>query len=152
MSEYLTPANVAIAVSLLMALYSLIKTIAPKTKTTIDDDIVAFVERARPWVRDFAGPVWALVEQLQKQGKILKNGKYGEYLTILRDAFKQTYGQDMPKALEVDAQLMAQGLSAADKLVKESVVLPTGTPITSVTGTEPKGYSFNPTPSQDAAK
>ncbi|GEM_PF-1698178 len=137
MSEYLTPANVAIAISLLASLYAVLKTIAPKTKTTIDDDIVAFVERARPWVRDFAFPVWSLVEQLQKQGKILKNGKYGEYITLLRDAFKQAYGRDMPKALEVDAQLMAQGLSAADKLAKEE---PASIPI------------GNPTSSQDAAK
>jgi hypothetical protein len=141
MSEYLTPANVAILISVLMSLYAILKTIAPKTKTTVDDDIVAFVEKARPWVRDFAFPVWSLVEQLQKQGKILKNGKYGEYITILRDAFRQSFGKEMPKALETDAQLLAQGLSAADKLSKESLPLAATIPPVE-----------NPTSSQDAAK
>lgn len=141
MSEYLTPANVAIVISLLMSLYSVIKTIAPKTKTTIDDSIVSVVEKGRPWVRDFAFPIWSLVEQLFNQGKILKNSKNGEYLAIFREGFKQAFGQDMPKELETDAQLLAQGLSAADKLEKQAV-LP-GQSVTPV---------LNPPLSQDAAK
>ena len=136
MLEYLTPANVAIVVSLMMSAFAVLKVVAPKTKTTVDDDIVAFVEKARPWVRDFALPAWALVEQLQKQGKILKGGKYDEYLTVLRDAFAASFGRALPKELEVDAQLMAQGLSAAEKLQKEAVApaqrAPAGNPMTSL--------------------
>lgn len=125
MSEYITPANVAIVISLLASLYAVLKTIAPKTKTTVDDDIVAFVDKARPWVRDFSGPIWALVEQLQKAGKIDKLNKYGEYMSILREAFKDAFGKELPEALETDAKLMAQGLSAADKLAKVETVNPT---------------------------
>jgi hypothetical protein len=133
MTEYLTPANLAIAVSLLTSLYALLRTIAPHTKTTVDDNIVAFVEKNRPWVRDFAWQVWSLVEELQRQGKILKGGKYGEYITILRDYFKKTHGREMPAELEADAELMAKGLSAADKLDKETGirVLPVANPISS---------------------
>jgi len=136
MSEYLTSANISIAISLIMSLYAILKTMAPKTKTTLDDDLVVLVEKGRPWVRNFALPVWSLVEQLFSQGKILKNSKYGEYLSIFREAFKQTYGKEMPKELEVDAQLMAQGLSAADKLGKDTLAVPVS----------------NPPSSQDAAK
>lgn len=132
MSEYITPANVAIFISLIASIYAVLRTIAPKTKTTVDDDIVAFVEKARPWVRDFAGPIWALVEQLQKAGKIEKLNKYGEFMSILRESFKDSFGKELPEELEADAKLMAQGLSAADKLAKE--------------------VSVNPTPGMDAAK
>lgn len=118
MSEYITPANAAIIVALLASLFAILRTIAPKTKTTVDDDIVAFIDKARPWVRDFSGPIWALVEQLHKAGKVDKLNKYGEYMSILRDAFKDAFGKELPEALETDAKLMAQGLSAADKLSK----------------------------------
>lgn len=124
MSEYLTPANVAIVVSLIMSLYAILKAVAPKTKTTVDDDVVAFIDKARPWVRDFAGPIWALVEQMQKAGKLDKLNKYGEFMSILRDGFKDAFGKELPEALEVDAKLMAQGLSAADKLSKAVTVNP----------------------------
>lgn len=124
MSEYLTPANVAIVISLVMSLYAILKAVAPKTKNTIDDSVVAFVEKGRPWVRDFSGPIWALVEQLHKAGKIDKLNKYGEYMWILRDAFKDAFGKELPEALEVNAKLMAQGLSAADKLSKSVAVNP----------------------------
>lgn len=124
MSEYITPANVAIVISLLVSLYAMLKTIAPKTKTTVDDDLVAFVEKARPWVRDFAAPIWAVVEQLQKAGKIEKLNKYGEYMSVFREAFKEAFGKEMPEALETDAKLMAQGLSAADKIAKEVALNP----------------------------
>ncbi|PKL44334.1 MAG: hypothetical protein CVV41_06765 [Candidatus Riflebacteria bacterium HGW-Riflebacteria-1] len=124
MSEYLTPANVAIVVSLIMSLYAILKAVAPKTKTTIDDSIVALVEKGRPWVRDYAYPIWALVEQLQKAGKLDKLNKYGEFMSILRDGFKDAFGKELPEALEVDAKLMAQGLSAADKLSKAVTVNP----------------------------
>ncbi|HAE37845.1 MAG TPA: hypothetical protein DCG57_04300 [Candidatus Riflebacteria bacterium] len=124
MSEYITPANAAIVAALLTSLLAIFRTIAPKTKTTVDDDIVAFIDKARPWVRDFSGPIWALVEQLQKAGKIDKLNKYGEYMSILREGFKDAFGKELPEALEVDAKLMAQGLSAAEKLSKAVPVNP----------------------------
>lgn len=124
MSQYITPANMVIVISLIASLFAVLKSIAPKTKTTVDDDVVAFVEKTRPWVRDYAYPVWALVEQAQKSGKIQVLNKYGEYISILREAFKDAFGQEMPEALEVDAKLMAQGLSAAEKLTKAVTVNP----------------------------
>lgn len=124
MSEYITPANVAIVVALVTSLVAILRTIAPKTKTTVDDDIVAFIDKARPWVYDFSGPIWSLVEQLYKSGKIDKLNKYGEFMSILREGFKDAFGRELPEALESDARLMAQGLSAADKLSKSVAVNP----------------------------
>lgn len=125
MSEYLTPANVAIVISLLASLYAVLKTIAPKTKTTVDDDVVATVEKGRAWVRDYAAPIWSIVEQLQKAGKLKKVNKLDEYMSIFREAFQEAHNKEMPEALEADAKLMAQGLSAADKLAKVETVNPT---------------------------
>ena len=124
MSEYLTPANMAIAISLLASLYAVLKTIAPKTKTTVDDDVVATVEKGRAWVRDYAAPIWSIVEQLQKAGKLKKVNKLDEYMSIFREAFQEAHNKEMPEALEADAKLMAQGLSAADKLAKVETVNP----------------------------
>lgn len=124
MSEYITPANVAIVISLLTSIYAILRTIAPRTKTTIDDDIVAFIDKARPWVHDFSGPIWALIEQLHKAGKIEKLNKFGEYMSVFREAFKDAFGKEMPEELEADAKLMARSLSAADKLSKSVAVNP----------------------------
>ncbi len=125
MSEYLTPANLAIAISLFASIYAVLKTIAPQTKTTVDDDIVSFIDKGRAWVQSYGFPIWSVVEQLEKAGKIQRLSKYGEYMSIFREAFKSAFGKEMPEELETDAELMAKGLSAADKLAKEVSANPT---------------------------
>jgi hypothetical protein len=117
--ELFTVTNVALGISLIASLYALLKTIAPKTKTTADDKVVEFVERARPWVFNFASLSWSIVESLASTGKIDKLNKYSKYMDILREGFEGAFGEKMPKALEADAQFMAQGLSAMDKLERE---------------------------------
>ncbi len=124
MSEYIAPANVAIIIALVTSAVAILRTIAPRTKTTIDDDIVAFIDKARPWVHDFSGPIWALIEQLHKAGKIEKLNKFGEYMSVFREAFKDAFGKEMPEELEADAKLMARSLSAADKLTRPEPINP----------------------------
>lgn len=124
MSEYITPANAAIVVALVTSFIAILRTIAPRTKTTIDDDIVAIIDKGRSWVRDYAFPIWSAVEQLEKAGKIERLNKYGEYMSVFREAFKSAFGKEMPEELETDAELMARGLSAADKLSKSVTVNP----------------------------
>ncbi len=125
MDRVFTVSNVAILTSFVMSLYAVLKNIAPKTKTEVDDKIVNLVEKARPWVYNFASITWTIVENMGKSGKVDKLQKYSEYMNILRDGFKQAYGEEMPQALESDAQLIAQGLSAAEKLDKVNSLNPT---------------------------
>lgn len=132
MSEYFTATNVAIVLSLLASFYALLKTIAPKTKTTADDKVVELVEKARPWVSQFGGLIWSFVEQMANTGKIEKLNKASEYMKIIRESFKQAFSADMPEALNGDAELIAKGLSAIEKLEK--------------------GVTLNPTPARDEVK
>lgn len=125
MDRIFTVSNVAILVSLVMSLYAVLKSVAPKTKTEVDDKIVSLIEKARPWVYNFASLAWTIVETLGKSGQIDKLQKYSEYMNILKDGFMQAYGEEMPPALESDAQLIAQGLSAAEKLDKMNSLNPT---------------------------
>ncbi len=125
MEKILTVSNVAILASFAMSIYAVLKNIAPKTKTEVDDKIVNLIEKTRPWVYNFASLAWTIVENMGKSGKINKFQKYSEYINILKDGFKQAYGEEMPPALESDAQLIAQGLSAAEKLDKVNSLNPT---------------------------
>ena len=119
--DYFTPQNVSILVVLIAAAYSVVRVTAHKTKTTLDDDFVGFVEKNRAWVRDVATPAWLIVEQLWRTGKLPRTAKLEKYLEIIRQLFSLTHqGEKMPGALEEEAKLYAAGLSVADKLGKEA--------------------------------
>ena len=118
MKEYLTPGNIAIAISVITALYTVFKAIAEKTENKIDDKIVESIERARMWLYTYAQPVWCTVEQLGASGAIKKSEKFDEYMNILKDAYKNAFGKEMTSSLETEAGILAEGMSAADKLNK----------------------------------
>lgn len=124
MLEYFTVGNVALVVSLIASFYALLKTMAPKTQSTADDKALELIDRARPWIFSFSSLAWSIVESLSKSGKIDKLTKFSEYMRILKEGFEQAFGKEMPMALESDAQLIAQGLSAAEKLDKVNSLNP----------------------------
>lgn len=119
MKEYLTPGNIAIAISVITALYTVFKAIAEKTENKVDDKIVESIERARMWLYTYAQPVWCTVEQLGQSGAIKKTRKFEEYMSILREVYKGAFGEEMPKSIETEAGVLADGMSAADKLYRK---------------------------------
>lgn len=119
MKEYLTPGNIALAISVITALYTVFKAIAEKTENKIDDKIVESIERARMWLYTYAQPVWCTVEQLGQSGAIKKTRKFEEYMSILREVYKGAFGEEMPKSIETEAGVLADGMSAADKLYRK---------------------------------
>ena len=122
MPDYINPTTVSIAVTFITAIYALIRTMAPKTQTKLDDNFVSLVEKGRVTVNQFALPIWAVVEEMQKSGKISQKSKFGEYLGMFRDLFRRTHGADMPKELEAEAETLAAGISASDKLQKKTLL------------------------------
>lgn len=121
MPEFINPTNVSILISLIMSVIAVLRTIAPVTKTTVDDDLVAFVDKSKATVRKLSLPIWAVIEEMEKAGKISKKAKYGEYLTMFRDFFRRTFGKEMPKEAEAEASILAAGYSASDKLQKKTL-------------------------------
>ncbi len=122
--EFFTVQNMTAIFALLTALYAVLKTAAPRTRTSLDDKIVASADRFKYWIREYAPLAWAIAEQLCNSGKIAKLDKYAEYLKILKEAFHKSFGTAMTAETESEAALQAQGLSAVDKLQKAAAANP----------------------------
>lgn len=125
MENILNAPNLAMLISITAAVYAAIKAAAPKTENRFDDKVVDAVEKARAWMLSYAKPVWCVVEQLCESGAIKKSEKYGKYITTLKEAFETSFGEKMPAAVESEAALVAEGISAADKLCKAQSENPT---------------------------
>ena len=106
-------------ISVVTALYAIFKAVAEKTENKVDDKIVESIERARMWLYTYAQPVWCTVEQLGQSGAIKKTRKFEEYMSILREVYKGAFGEEMPKSIETEAGVLADGMSAADKLYRK---------------------------------
>lgn len=113
MTEYLTADNLTLAVVLLLAMERIIRRLAPMTTTTRDDELVAGIDRARAWVREYAPLIVGIVEDLAATGKIPAAAKAAEYLSRLEAEWsKANPGQPLPPPVASEARLIAAGIAA----------------------------------------
>ena len=117
-TDHLTPANVVILILAAEAAFRLLKQWAPKTATTVDDDVVAGVERTKSWALSMAPAFWAIAEVAARGGLIPKAEKAAKFLVDLKSAYYKEHGTELPDTAVVAAQSLVAGLSAADKLGK----------------------------------
>jgi lysyl-tRNA synthetase class I len=116
MNEYLNAANLALAVSLALAFERVLRAVAPITKTEFDDNLVREIDKAREWARDKAPVFYTVVEQAQEIGKILSKDKTKAFDAGIAQAFEATHGKPLPVQALREAQIVAMGLAASDKL------------------------------------
>ena len=117
--------TIYIIVTVIVALYGIIKVIAPMTKTKLDDAAVAKIENLKAWGHGVAPHLWAIVEVLATRGIIDNKGpaKMNEFLKLLDEESEAIHGEKLPEQAANAAKLVAKGLSAADHLLD-----PTQTP------------------------
>jgi hypothetical protein len=116
MPEWMTGQNLTTVVVVLLALWEAFKAIAPKTATKIDDNIVDAVGDAKEWARGSSPHAWAIAELLAAQGAIPKAQKSAAFALKLREAYIEATGKVLPDKALKEAELVAAGLSASDKL------------------------------------
>ena len=112
----LTVENITFALTLLLIAERILRAIAPATQTTIDDEAVKGIEKAREWARTMAPAVYAVVEQLAASGKIAKAEKAQVFLNQLAEAYHRVEGAPLPDQAHAEAEVLAKGLAAAAKL------------------------------------
>ena len=101
-----------------LALVILLRIIAPKTETKIDDELLAKLE----WLQKNAPLAFLKVKYLH-ESKQLPSGvdRYAEYLIRLGEAFGSAFGTGsaiLPENLQPAAKLIADGLHAGGKLTE----------------------------------
>lgn len=126
MPEWMTTDNVTLALVVLMVLERIVRAIAPKTETKIDDRIIASLDDARDWAEDMAPHLWAIVETMAAQGAIPKARKAALFGMQMKEAYHKATGKMLPEGAIATAETVAAGISAADKLGRL-----TGTPTAS---------------------
>lgn len=114
--EHLTVDRLAIIFSLLASALAVLKVIANRTPTTVDDRIVDAAERAKAWVSEVAPDVWAVVEVLAATNKLEPAKKADEFMRRLEEAHIKVNGAVLPDAAKEHAAVRAAGMSAFDKL------------------------------------
>lgn len=108
-------------------LKSVLRFVAPKTETTVDDKVLAFMESAEKkaveaeesqWVKDNGPAFWAQVEALSKtEIPQLKNvGKLAYYLGLAHQAYVGAKGKGLSAPALKQLETLAGGLSAQAKL------------------------------------
>lgn len=112
----LTTENITLILTLLLIAERVLRAVAPSTQTTIDDEAVKGIDKARGWARSMAPAIYAVVEQLAASGKIAKAEKAQVFLTQLAEAYHRVEGAPLPNQAHAEAEVLAKGLAAADKL------------------------------------
>lgn len=124
--------NLTLAITLLLLAERILRAVAPMTATTIDDEAVKGIDKAREWARTMAPAIYAVVEQLAASGKIAKAEKAQVFLNHLEEAYHRVEGAPLPAQAHAEAEIVAKGLAAADKLTPSAtLVQPTIEHITS---------------------
>lgn len=114
MPDWLNGDNLTTVLVVLLALWEVLKAVAPRTTTKIDDSIVDGVE----WAKGSAPHAWAIAEVLAAQGSIPKVQKAAAFALKLREAYLDATGKVLPEKAMKEAEMVAAGLSAADKLTR----------------------------------
>ena len=111
--------NIALA---FMIIYSVMKLIAPYTKSTTDDQVVKAIDDVKAWVETNAPGVWAKVEALSTKGNVSGPlNKLAIFLHQLNEAHIEDTGAPLPVSAMPSAKRQAAALSAADVLAKAAV-------------------------------
>ena len=112
----LTTENITLLLTLLLIAERVLRAVAPATQTTVDDEAVKGIDKAREWARTMAPAIYAVVEQLAATGKIAKAEKAKVFLNQLAEAYHRVEGAALPDQAHAEAEVLAKGLAAADKL------------------------------------
>ena len=116
-SEYLTPANIALVLSLLLALESAWAKLYPTGK------IATTVENGKTWIRTYAPIVSALVEELANTGVIPKDSKAREYVSKLEYEWAKAHPTTpMPAEAKAEALLIGEAAKVAFPHAQEPAV------------------------------
>lgn len=121
MPDWMTTDNVTLALVVLMVLERILRAVAPRTETKIDDRILAGFDDARDWAEDMAPHLWAIVEALAAQGAIPKAQKAALFGMQLKETYHKATGKLLPDGAVAQAETVAAGLSASDKLTRLAV-------------------------------
>lgn len=114
--QYITLENVTAFFVGVGYFIAFLKWIAPKTSSKIDDDIVSGIESSKKFAFEMSPYFWAIIEQMEKSGKIQKLNKPVEFLLLLRKAYKDSFGKELPEQAESIAHNVAAGISAQVKI------------------------------------
>lgn len=127
MSWVADPNHLTLLVTLFIALWqvskSVLRWLAPRTKTTVDDSVLAFMGKAEAmeecdWVRDMAPGFFAQAESLGKKGELGSGiGKLAYYVLVARDAYQAAKGKPISAAGEILLKQYAGKLAAQQKLL-----------------------------------
>lgn len=116
MLQYLNSGDVALVVALVLAGEKILRVMAPITKTTLDDEAVKRIDRARAWAKEVAPVIYTIIEQAAEVGKIAKHNKATEFAAELEKAYARIEGGMLPVQALVEADIVARGMAAADKI------------------------------------
>jgi hypothetical protein len=128
MPDWMTTDNLTLALVVLMTLERIIRALAPKTATTLDDKFIGGLDDARGWAADMAPHLWAVVETLAMSGAIPKAQKTALFALKIREAYQKATGKLLSDGAVITAETVAAGLSAADKLDRLPTVTEGGKP------------------------
>jgi len=116
MSEYLTLQNMTTLITVLLTLEMILRRVAPMTTTDLDDKALIEIDKAKSWAVSMAPAVYAIIEGLAKSGKIPAASKAQAFAAELAQAYQKANGAPLPAQAHAEAETVARGLAAADKL------------------------------------
>lgn len=108
--------NLTTLFTVLLVLEIILRRVAPLTKTDADDKALAEIDKAKAWAMTVAPSFYAIVESLATTGKIEKAEKARTFLSELAEAYRRANGKPLPAEAHVEAETIARGLAAADKI------------------------------------
>lgn len=108
--------NLTTLFTVLLVLEAILRRIAPLTKTDADDKALAEIDKAKGWAMTVAPSFYAVVESLAATGKIPKAEKAQTFLAELAEAYRKANGKPLPAEAHAEAEIVARGLAATDKI------------------------------------
>jgi hypothetical protein len=112
-NDYLNSGNIAL---LVMIVYSIMRFLAPRTESKVDDRLVAGIETGLAWLRENMPDAFSKVEAAARGGGMTTGAaKLAAYLWELNEAHIADHGVPMPAEMIEQAKRKAAGAAAADK-------------------------------------
>lgn len=116
--EYITTGNIAL---LILVIYSILKLVAPSTKTGLDDKIVTGIDTGLAWLKSNMPDAYAKVEKAATGGTLTGGAaKLAIYLWELNMNHIADHGVPMPVEMIETAARKAEGMAAKSTLDKAS--------------------------------
>lgn len=113
MNDYINSGNIAL---LVMIVFSVLRFVAPRTKSKADDKIVAGIDTGLAWLRENMPDAFCKVEAAARGGEFGSGkAKLAAYLWELNEAHLADHGVPMPAEMIAQATRKAAGAAAADK-------------------------------------